>query len=620
MDVFDIKKGVIRKYRYNSPDSTLIGPQMINRFISQQNGKLGFATSDGYFVLDSIAEKVKQILPLKGIDLNDVYLDRKGNYWAGSSENGLILVKTDGAVEKFDESSGFPSNSISGSLEDTKGNIWVLTSSGLAEYQVETRQFRHFNFSNGLQGRQFTSYARLKARDGTFYIGGFNGFNVFRPEDIQVSSYLPPVYIDEFRIFNEPVKIDSLHSLLKQSISNTKEIVLTYKQSVFSFGFSAVNFTYPENALYAYKMVGYDEKWTYTDASRRYVSYTNLDPGAYTFQVKATNNDGVWNETPTTIDVTITPPFWETWWFKILSALLIIGSVFGFYLIRINQLKRQKRVLEKAVWDRTTKLRQVNNELEISREEVIIKNEAIEKQNIELDIANQTKNKLFSIVAHDLKNPFNTILGFINILIDSYDELNEEEKRNFLTIIQGSSQTAYNLVENLLNWARTQTNSIILNSQEINVKDMIGTNVELVKIFGEAKSIDIVFDEVDAFHTIYADKTMIDTVLRNILTNAIKFSKKGSSVQIISNQRRDFVYISIKDQGVGMNNEQIEKLFQIGGNSSTQGTSGETGTGLGIIICKEFVERNKGDIKVSSMVGEGTTFEITLPSAVTGNI
>lgn len=269
--------------------------------------------------------------------------------------------------------------------------------------------------------------------------------------------------------------------------------------------------------------------------------------------------------------------------------------------------------------DRTTELRQVNSELEKSREEVMIKNIAIQKQNVELDIANQTKNKLFSIVAHDLKNPFNTILGFINILIDDYDELSDTEKRNFLTIIQGSSQTAYNLVENLLNWARTQTNAITPHFQEVNVKDLIGTNVQLVKIFGEAKSISLVFDEVDAIHTIYADKDMIDTIIRNLLTNAIKFSKKGSSVQISTIQRGGFVDISIKDQGVGMNKEQIENLFTLEENRSTQGTSGETGTGLGVIICKEFVERNKGDIRVSSKEGKGATFVITLPSAGTGN-
>ena len=241
-------------------------------------------------------------------------------------------------------------------------------------------RFTYFTDLDGLQGKQFTKFAFLKAKDGTFYIGGYNGFNTFKPEKIQSSSYIPPVYIDEFQLFNEQVNINSPNSPLKQPIAETKKIVLNYKQSVISFGFTAINFTNPQKAIYAYKMEGYDKKWNYTTSNRRYATYTNLDPAEYTFMVKATNQDGIWNEKPTSIRIIITPPFWKTKWFIFIALLLIIGSAFGFYKWRTSQLKRQKKILEIKVKERTAQLEDANTQLEERQEEILQQNEEIKLQ------------------------------------------------------------------------------------------------------------------------------------------------------------------------------------------------------------------------------------------------
>ncbi|MCK9410906.1 MAG: ATP-binding protein [Prolixibacteraceae bacterium] len=613
VDVFDINKGVIERFRNNPDNPASIMNNQVHG-IKKFGREFGFLTNIGYCTWQPETKSFKKWDSLDYIYLNDVYHDSKGNYWFSCSSLGLLKMNTSGTIEKFDKNVGLPASRIISALEDKNGNIWVASYEGLGKYDVVRKEFTNNYLPSDDNTKKFAIISALKASDGTFYLGGFNGLLTFNPDKFAQNTYIPCVTINEFQLYNIPVSVQTPNSPLKQVIDETDEIVLNYNNAVFSFRFNALNYTYPQKTMYAYKLEGYDKDWIYTNSDHKIVSYTKPDPGTYTFMVKATNNDGIWNENPRTIKVTIIPPYWKRWWFRIPLVIFLLGSVLSFYFWRINNLKQQKRVLEKAVLDRTTELRTVNGELEKSRGKMMIKNIAIEKQNVELDIANQTKNKLFSIVAHDLKNPFNSILGFINILIDDYDELNEEEKREYLTIIQKSSQTAFNLIENLLDWALTQTNKITLNSQEIKVKDMIGSTVLLLRTFGENKSINIMFDEVDESQTIYADKNMIDTVLRNLLTNAIKFSKKGSSVQISSVIRSDFVDISIKDQGVGMNNEQIEKLFKIDENPSTKGTSGETGSGLGMIICKEFIERNKGEIRVSSMEGKGTTFMITLPS------
>ncbi|MFA9389670.1 MAG: two-component regulator propeller domain-containing protein [Prolixibacteraceae bacterium] len=612
VDVFDINKGVVERYR-NEPDkpSTLMSNQVTK--IIKLNNEIGFICNTGFCTWQPETKSFKKWSSLEMNDLNNICPDSKGNMWICTNDHSLLKIDPNGKTEKFDKNVGLP-NRITTVLEDTNGEYWVTSNEGVSKYNMGQNKLTNNYLSNIDQNKNFAVICALKASDGTFYLGGYSGLYVFNPDQLTQNEFIPRVVIDDFLLFNKPVTINTPNSPLKQVIEETSEIILDYNEAYFSFGFSALNYTYPQKTRYAYKLEGHDNDWIYTTSEQKYANYSKPNPGTYTFMVKATNNDGVWNEEPATIKVVIVPPFWQRWWFQSLLVIFITSLILSFYFWRVTSLKEQHRVLEKAVWDRTTELRHTNETLGKSREEVLIKNMAIEKQNVELEIANQTKTKLFSIIAHDLKNPFNTILGFVNVLIENYDELSEAEKRNFLSIIQGSSQTAFALIENLLDWARTQTNKISLHFKNVNVKEMISANVQLVKTFGENKDVRIVFDDIDSTHFIYVDRDMMDTVIRNLLTNAIKFSKKGASIFISSIKRGDSVEISIKDQGIGMTEEQIEKLFLVGENQSTQGTLGETGTGLGVIICKEFVERNKGKIKVTSVVNEGTTFIITLPS------
>lgn len=612
VDLFDINKGVVRRFR-----NDLHKPESISNNVTgicRLGHDLGFLTYQGFYTWQPESASFKKWDLANYTYLNDVYRDSKGNLWFCTDVRGLFKMSPSGSIEKFGENCGLP-NYINKVIEDNNGDIWIGSQVGLSRYDVSKNEFTHNYLSYSNNDKIFATISMLKASNGTLYIGGYSGFFTFNPQKVATNNYIPRVVFNEFQLFNKPVTTKTPGSPLKKSIDQTSEIVLKYDEAVFTFGFTALNYTNPQKARYAYKLEGYDKDWIYTNSERKNASYTKPDPGNYTFMVKATNNDGLWNEVPRTIKVTIVPPFWKSWWFRSSLAILLFGSFLSFYFWRMNNFISQQRILEKAVWTRTAELRMVNDELALSKEEVMNKNLAIQNQNLELEIANQTKDKLFSIIAHDLKSPFNSILGFVNILNNDFDVMSEVEKRQFLAFIQKSSQTAFNLIESLLDWARTQTDQITLKIQHINVAEMIGENVELVKISGETKSISIWFDNVDKTHYISADRNMIDTVIRNLLTNAIKFSKKDSMVLISSTKVSDYICISIKDQGVGMNNDQIEKLFYIDENHSTKGTLGELGTGLGLIICKEFIERNNGKIVVTSVVGEGTTIEIWLPTS-----
>lgn len=633
IDVYNTHKGVIQKYRSDSTDPNFYCPEMTNRFIHQNNGKIGFATQKGYYIWDGISNKLSPVGILEGFDLNDVCLDKNSNYWAGTANNGLIIVKPDGKADKYNESNGFPSNSISGILEDSHGNIWVLTSSGLAEFFGQSGKFHFFNFFDGLQGKQFTSFARLKAKDGNFYIGGFNGFNVFTPEQIKQSSYSPPVYIDEFKIFNEPVSIDSLHSPLKQSIAETKEIVLTYKQSVFSFGFTALNFTSPENVIYAYKMEGYDEKWNYTNFSLRNISYTNLDPGEYTFMVKATNNDGVWNETPTSIKITIKPPFWKTWWFKILTTILIAGAIISMYRIRINQLKHQKSILTQKVKERTAELHEANILLEENQEEILKQYDTLEVKNFELENKNQEiihitnllhesdqmKIRFFTNISHDLRTPLTLILGYLESIISGIT--NNKSLSDRLNIVINNSNRLLRLVNQLLDFQKIDAESLKLQPEFLDIILFIHNIFDSFRLQAEERKIEYTIILARDFLMTWFDPDKLDKILFNLLSNAFKFTPDSGKITLeldfedidqADDKASGVLKIRVIDSGVGIQEKDLNKIFDRFYQADNSLIGKHTGSGIGLALAKHLSEIHHGSISVNSEPGKGSCFEVVL--------
>jgi PAS domain S-box-containing protein len=283
----------------------------------------------------------------------------------------------------------------------------------------------------------------------------------------------------------------------------------------------------------------------------------------------------------------------------------------------ITQMKRIEKQLRKKSED----IQETNSLLEERQEEILLQSEELAEQtqhlliaNAELESLNRTKDKFFSIIAHDLRNPFNAIIGFCELLRNDFYEMDNQQKLNVLELINISSETAFNLLENLLQWARTQTDKIKFNPEIFDLYEIINPVIDLHCAVANKKGVK--FKNDIAPHTgVYADKNMINTVLRNLISNAIKFSNPNGEIVLSVNKKDEFIEVSIIDEGIGMDHECLSKLFRIDTYYSTAGTMGETGTGLGLIICKEFVEKNNGRIKASSSEGAGTTLSFTLNSA-----
>ena len=273
------------------------------------------------------------------------------------------------------------------------------------------------------------------------------------------------------------------------------------------------------------------------------------------------------------------------------------------------KLKVQSQALEESNRQLEQRERHIRNQANKLEDQA----EKLKFTNAELEKLNATKDRFFSIIAHDLRNPINAILGFSELLSINYDDIADEKKIELNKIIYSSTKNVYNLLENLLQWSRSQTNRIKFEPVSFDISGIINENLILAKPNIRKKSL-IINTELSTNNTVFADKNMTSAVIRNLLTNSIKFSNPLGEITISTNQNKGFLEISVADTGVGMSEDVAKNLFRIDAAHSTYGTSGEKGTGLGLIICKEFIDKHGGTIKVATEPNNGSKFTFTLPA------
>ncbi len=576
--------------------------------------------------------------------------DHNGIMWIGCNGGLFSYDRNSDKLTSYSGEEGLPHVAIQGILEDGHGNMWLSTTNGLLKINPKTLKYKNYFERDGFQGNEYIVNACCKLKSGEMIFGGNNGFNIFYPDSIKDNSEIPKVVFTDFQINYQPVPIgekEGKGTFLNKSITESDEITLSYKDNVISLEFAALHYIAPMANQYAYMMEGFDNNWNYTKANRRFVTYTNLPGGTYIFHVKASNNDGIWNEKGTSIKIIILPPWWKTLWFRILFILTIITCSISFYLFRVMALQRQKRALEQKVDERTSQLKEVNealnetntvleerqqfieeqaeeiktnnenlkdiNELLVDKQKVILEqSEQMKEANQQLSLLNATKDKFFSIIAHDLRNPFNAVSGFSNLLIKKIDTITQEKSLKYLNTIYTASKTGNNLLENLLQWSRSQTGHITFEPVRLDLFTIAEEVLKLIEGDAEQKNISIK-QLIDQNIFVFADENMLKTVFRNIVSNAIKFSYENGTIILKSGINNQFVEVNISDSGVGISKENIEKLFRIDVTVSTKGTLNESGTGLGLVLCKEFIEKNGGKIWVESEVAKGSSFIFTIP-------
>ncbi len=346
ISIWDREKKQFLSYRHDSKNPNSVLHDDIQVFCEDNEGNMWIGTySGGISVLNLSTQKfisyTTKNSDLSSDAINCLYKDSKGNIWIGTMEGLNCFQSKTKKFKTYTEDEGLVNNVINYLAEDKDGYLWLSTNQGIVRFDAAKQSFRNYNVSNGLQSSEFNVGAGCVTSKGEFVFGGVNGFNVFDPHLLAQNKNIPRVVITDFLLFNRPVFAGDKNSPLKQSILDTRQITLSHNQSVITFEFAALNYTASEKNQYAYMLEGFDKGWNYVNDQRK-ATYTNLDPGTYTFRVKASNNNDVWNERGTAIKIVITPPFWATWWFRSLMALVIVGGAVSFYSIRINDIKTKK--------------------------------------------------------------------------------------------------------------------------------------------------------------------------------------------------------------------------------------------------------------------------------------
>ncbi len=581
-------------------DSTSPASNFIRSFEEDKAGNIWVGTiGAGISVFNPVSNKFsyfnKANSGLPSDYVISIKQDSKGNIWAGTAGNGLgMLNKGSTRFKVLNEQDGLTNGTIQKIVEDATGKIWVSTHNGLSCYNPVTGKFKNYSNHNGLQSGAFMPRAGLLLQDGELFFGGQNGFNHFNPVALKPNNNKPRVVLTELKVDNVVV-VPSENSPIKESIVMTNEIRIKYKQG-FSLAFEALDFTVPEANQYQYILEGFDKSWL-TTGKEHSAYYANIPPGKYVFRVKASNNDGVWNENGRSVNIIVQPPLWRTIYAYLVYGLLIFGALFylrnrGIEKIKIRFALEQERSAAKRMIEREREAAEYLHKLD------------------------QMKIKFLTNLSHEFRTPISLITGPVDNLIT---KAKDESSLSHLNLIKRNGRRLLNLVNQLLDFRKMEEQQLKLQCSDGDIvfftKDVCDSFNDLAR----RKKIDFTFHSALIELPVAFDHDKVERILFNLLSNAFKFTGENGHITVTLNELEAerngdicVVEISVEDSGIGIPESAQSRIFE----SFFQHVSGPAtlnqGTGIGLSIAREFVKMHDGKIFVESKEGAGSTFTFQL--------
>ncbi|MEZ4669433.1 MAG: two-component regulator propeller domain-containing protein [Anaerolineae bacterium] len=536
--------------------------------------------------------------------------DKDGLIWIASREGLLRLDPQTSTVKQYTVDNGLPSNYLVGIQEDAMGDLWISSKKGIARFNPTEETFRAYDIHDGLQGNEFTSKVDAQAPDGRLFFGGSEGLTAFYPADIVDSTYQPPIILDDFELFNRSV-IPGENSLLSKPIWMTDSLTLTHDQSIVSFGFAVLNYSFGAYNHYRYRLLGLENEWIETDSKRRFATYTNLNAGNYTFEVQAANEDGVWNSNRVSLAVTVLPPWWEEAWFRLAAALSMIAVVLAGYQWRVRSIKQRNFTLQQEVNKQTWELQERTHALEMSESQLRNAKDAAEA-------ANRAKSAFLANMSHELRSPLNAILGFTQVTNRNPNVA--PDVRENLNVIMRSGEHLLALINQVLDLSKIESGHLTLNQSAFDLYRLLDTVEEMFTLAAKDKHLKLIFERAeDVPQFIFADMTKLRQILINLIGNALKFTTYGSvEVQIstigetVTTGAPDIkLQFEVADTGPGIATDELDRLFEPFAQTET-GRRAQEGTGLGLTISRRFARMMGGDVAVTTTPGEGSTFTVVI--------
>lgn len=519
-------------------------------------------------------------------NVNTIYHDARKRIWVGTEGGGISLFNVDKQSFEYSitEANGLPSNIIYAILDDTDGNIWVSTGGGLAKIDPSTKKIRTFNYAESLQKIRYNLNCALRSSDNLFYFGGTNGFTVFDPRQITENVHVPQVVFTGFQIWNKEIKPDSDASPLHTSIDNTPEITLNHDQSAFSLDFVALSYLSPGSNQYAYMLEGFDTDWNYVGNNNK-AYYMNIPAGKYVFKVKASNNDGVWNETGRTITIIVKPSFWLS--NLMIFVYLLLAGVLIAYIV-----KEYKHRLEKR------------------NEEKLYKFHAQKEKEIY-----ESKINFFTNIAHEIRTPLSLIVAPLEATKQLVGK--EPKIKDNLDIIDNNANRLIDLVNQLLDFRKVEEEMFKFNFQMQNIAEIVQKVYDQYVSTAHLKGIKMQLKMADGEISCKVDKESVYKILSNLLSNAIKHARNEITVALGTHD--DAVSIAVTDDGIGIDAEYLDKIFEPFYQIENKENIVKSGSGLGLSLSKSLATKHGGQILVKSGQGKGSTFTLLIP-IITDNL
>ncbi|GAF03321.1 sensor histidine kinase [Saccharicrinis fermentans] len=596
---FETKK--TRSYKHSSRDLYSISNDYVRNIISDSQGNIWIATISGLNKYVPSEDKFYRFFK-KENDTNSlsndfiysVQEDEDGIIWIGTNGNGLNRYNPEyNKFEVLTMEDGLSGNEVYAIVLDDNGLLWISTENGITSINTVSLETRNMTSEAGIYNNKFNPSAGYKSKSGELFFGGSNGFIRFSPFMIRTNPVAPIAIISHFSINNREVMPNTIGSVLKDHISNTREIRLHHRQNSFSFDFVASNYLFPSKNKFRYRLLGFDEEWLETDFVGKAI-YTNISPGKYVFEVLAANNDEVWNHEPTSLAIVVSPPLWKRWYAFLFYLITIVVLA---YLIRVEIISKEK----------------LKNEVTI--EKIHLENEKK---------LSQLKLQFFTNISHEFRTPLTLILGPVERLLKSY--AGEDQVADQLTIVRNNALRLLKLVTQIIDFRKVETGKMELEMVDVNIVDLCSDIYNSFKEHARYRNITFSMDVDMSQISIKIDKDKFDKILFNLLSNAFKNTPDNGVIKLVMRKnavygkdmfkdsfvigkmfKGDYLEVSVHDNGCGIARDDLSRIFD----RFYHGKEGKyANVGIGLSLTKELVNMMQGRLEVYTEEKKGSVFAV----------
>jgi signal transduction histidine kinase/ligand-binding sensor domain-containing protein/DNA-binding response OmpR family regulator len=502
--------------------------------------------------------------------------------WVGTGGGGLNRLDIEaGAFTRYTTAQGLPNSVVYGVLPDDDGHLWLSTNLGLARFDSRTGNVRSFDAADGLQSNEFNSGAAFRSASGELFFGGIYGFNHFRPEDVLDNPHRPEVVITGLRRLNRREVVGDSGSILERSIVETTSLRIPARDNVLIFEFAALDYSAPAKNRYAYRMVGFNDTWIDAGDTRT-ATYTNLPPGSYSFQVRGSNNDGVWNEAGTSLDLRILPPWWRTFWAYALYFMLVGGLVLGVRRYEINRIHLGRRAEQER--EQAERLRDLD----------------------------RARSRFFANVSHEFRTPLTLTLGPLDDLKAGFHGPLAPAMAEQVELAHRNAGRVLELIDQLLEVSRLEAGSTPLRARRMELGNFVTRLGEAFQPLAERRSIALSLQLPEEPLAVFADPAHLERVVANLLSNAFKFTQTGGTVGLTLAVEPLVARISVRDDGPGIAPADLPHIFDRFYRGSESAARHQPGTGIGLALARELVALHGGTLDVESEEGFGSRFTVSL--------